>query len=136
MNEGRTEEAIEHLNQAIRIKQVYQFYHLRGIAYGKLGHHQQSIEDYNAAISLKPHYAEDYYNRGIAYVNLSQYQPALEDFNQAIQLQQDYADAYNNRGYLYLLQGQTKLGCADAQKACALGNCKTLEWAKGKGYCH
>ena len=136
LNEGKTEEAIEQLNQAIRIKQIYQFYRLRGIAYEKLGQHQQAIEDYNAAISLKPHYAEDYYNRGIAYNNLGQYQQAIEDFNRAIQLKQDYADAYNNRGYLYLLHGQTKLGCADAQKACALGNCKTLEWAKGKGYCH
>jgi len=51
-------------------------------------------------------------------------------------LKQDYAKAYNNRGVAYLSQGNNELGCPDAQKACALGNCKALEWAKGKGFCH
>jgi len=33
------------------------------------------------------------------------------------------------------LQGNKKLGCFDAQKACGMGICKALELAKGKGYC-
>ena len=135
LNEGKTEEAIDQFSQALRIKQLYQFYRLRGIAYEKLGKHQQAVEDYSAAINLKPDIAEDYYNRGVACLHLAQYQRAVEDFNQAIQLKQDYADAYNNRGYLFLVQEQNQPGCADAQKACALGNCKTLDWARGKGYC-
>jgi hypothetical protein len=44
--------------------------------------------------------------------------------------------AYYNRGIAYLNQGNNKLGCPDAQKACALGNCKLLEIAKGNGDCH
>ncbi|MGB5218038.1 MAG: tetratricopeptide repeat protein [Smithella sp.] len=135
LNENRSTEAIEHLNQALRIKAIYQFYRMRAIAHEKLGHDQQAVEDYSNAISLKPYNAEDYFNRGLAYVNLRQYQPALEDFNQAIQLKQDYADAFNNRGYLYLVQGQKQPGCADAQKACSMGNCKTLEWATEQNYC-
>jgi hypothetical protein len=50
-------------------------------------------------------------------------------------LKPDDANAYNNKGVTYLLQGKKNLGCRDAQKACALGNCKALEWAKGEGYC-
>lgn len=135
LNENRSTEAIEHLNQALRIKPLYQFYHMRAIAHESLGHDQQSIEDYSSAIHLKPYNAEDYFNRGLAYVNLRQYQHALEDFNQAIQLKQDHADAYNNRGYIYLVQGQKQPGCADAQTACAMGNCKTLEWATEQNHC-
>ncbi|HOU50158.1 MAG TPA: tetratricopeptide repeat protein [Smithella sp.] len=136
LNENKPLEAIEHLNQALRIKPLYQFYRMRAIAHESLGHDQQSIEDYSSAIRLKPYHAEDYFNRGLAYVNLRQYQPALEDFNQAIQLKQDHADAYNNRGYIYLVQGQKQPGCADAQTACAMGNCKTLKWATDQNYCH
>jgi hypothetical protein len=38
-------------------------------------------------------------------------------------------------GAAYLKQGNIKLGCRDASKACALGACKLLELAKGMGDC-
>jgi protein O-mannosyl-transferase len=101
LNEGKTEEAIRHFNEAIRINPMYQFYKKRGGAYAKLGQYQQAIEDYNAAILLKP----------------------------------DYAEAYNSRGFAYLNQGNKEMGCLDAQKACSMGVCKTLELAKGNGDC-
>jgi tetratricopeptide (TPR) repeat protein len=84
---------------------------------------------------LKPDYTHAYNNRGAAYGNLGQYQRAIEDCNEAIRLKPDYAWAYNNRGIAYLKQGNKNLGCSDAQKACDFGNCKLLEWAKGKGLC-
>ena len=85
-------------------------------------------------ISNNP-YADAYCIRGIAYGQFGQYKRAIDDFNEAIRLKPDDAKAYYNRGITYLLQGNNELGCSDAQKACALGNCKALEWAKGKGNC-
>jgi lipoprotein NlpI len=79
--------------------------------------------------------AERYYNRGIAYDELGQHQRAIEDYTEAIRLEPDYDAAYNNRGIAYLMQDNNNLGCRDAQKACALGLCKTLELAKRKGLC-
>jgi protein O-mannosyl-transferase len=137
LNEGKIDEAIDHYKQAIRITPDYSLpFNNLGNAYVKSGQYQHAIEDYNEAIRLKPDYAEAYNNRGTSYDNLGQYQRAIEDFNKAINLKQDYAKAYNNRGVAYLSQGNNELGCPDAQKACALGNCKALEWAKGKGFCH
>jgi tetratricopeptide (TPR) repeat protein len=96
-----------------------------------------AIEDFNNAIRLKPDYADTAYNsRGSVYYKLGQYQMAIEDFNNAIRLKPDDADAYNNRGIVYFTQGNNKPGCFDAQRACALGNCKILEIAKTKGLCH
>jgi tetratricopeptide (TPR) repeat protein len=134
---GQYQQAIENCNQAIRLKpNDANGYYNRGIAYGKLGQHQREIEDYNQAIRLKPDDADAYYNRGTAYGALGQYQSAIENWNQAIRLKPNYAEAYNNRGTFYLMKGDKKLGCSDAQKACEMGVCKTLEWAKGKRYCH
>ena len=96
---------------------------------------KKAIEYLNNAIKREPKNAETYTKRGAAYINLGQYQQAIEDFNKAIGLKQDYANAYNNRGTAYLSQGNKGLGCSDAQKACALGNCKSLEFAKANGYC-
>ena len=61
---------------------------------------------------------------------------SIDDFNKAIELKPDSTDAYNNRAITYFNQGNKKPGCRDAQKVCELGNCVTLEVAKGKGYCH
>jgi len=77
-----------------------------------------AVEYLNNAIKLQPNYAETYYNRGVAYDKLGQYQRAIEDYNQAFRLNPDYAKAYNNRGINYLSQGNKKIGCFDAQKAC------------------
>jgi tetratricopeptide (TPR) repeat protein len=134
--EGKIKEAIDHYNQALRITPDYAgVYNNRGNAYAKLGQYKLAFEDYNQAIRLKPDYADAYYNWGYAYDKLNQYQLAIEYYNQAIRLNPNYARAYINRGVAYLFRGNKKLGCPDAQKACALGNCKLLEMAKGKGDC-
>jgi tetratricopeptide (TPR) repeat protein len=134
--EGKIEEAIDHYNKAIRIRpNSADDYSNLGVAYAQLGQHQRAINDYNHAIRIKPDYAVAYYNRGNSYVKLSQYQQAIADYNEAIHLKSNYLQAYNNRGNTYLNQGNTYLGCRDAQKVCAWGDCRLLEIAKGKGDC-
>ena len=133
--EGKNEEAIFHYNKAFRLTTDYRLYTNRAHAYAELGQYQRAIEDYNEAIRLKPDVASAYYGRGNAYSNISQYQRAIEDYNEAIHLEPYVAETYNNRGVTYLIQGNKKLGCRDAEKACELGNCKLLEMVKGKGDC-
>jgi hypothetical protein len=135
-DEGKTEDAIAHYSEAISIMpNIILSYNNRGIAYAKLGQHQRAFEDFNKAISLKSDDADVYINRGFAYTQLGQYQRAIEDFNEAIRLKPDYAKAYNNRALVYFNQKNIFSGCSNAQKACALGNFKILEDAKGKGLC-
>jgi tetratricopeptide (TPR) repeat protein len=136
---GQYQTAIEDYNKAIRLKpantEASEAYNNRGNVYTKLRQYQMAIEDYNKAIRLKPDYAYAYNDRGIVYGELSQYQRAIEDFNTAIGLKPDYAKAYNNRALVYFSQKNIFPGCSNAQKACALGNCKILDDAKGKGLC-
>ena len=95
-------------------------YNNRGLHYN-LGQYQRAIEDYSAAIRLKPDYYLAYYNRGCVYIkNPDQYKQAIEDLNKAIHLKPDYVEAYNNLGGIYLIQGRRSIGCSNAQKACEL----------------
>ncbi len=135
---GQRQRAIEDYNEAISLKPDYATAYInRGNVYNELGQYKMAIEDFNKAVRLRPDYADTAYNsRGSVYYKLGQYQMAIEDFTNAIRLRPDNADAYNNRGIIYFIQGNNKPGCFDAQKACALGNCKTLEVAKATGLCH
>lgn len=94
-----------------------------------------AIEYLDKAIKLQPDYASAYNNRGVAYATLNQYQRAIEDFNENIRLKPDSAGTYVNRGMAYILMGNKNYGCRDVQKACKMGVCKGLDWAKGKGSC-
>ena len=133
---GNFTEAIEHYNEAIRLNRDYSYpYHSRGIIYRAQGQYQEAIEDFNSAIRINPDFAQFHYNRGSAFYDVGQYQLAIEDFNEAARLQPDFANAYLGRGAAYINQGNPAQGCADAQKACALGNCQLLASARGIGRC-
>ncbi len=67
---------------------------------------------------------------------LGQYQNALADYDKSILINHNDGDAYNNRAFVYLKMRNFTSGCANAQKACKLGICDTLVWAKSKGYCN
>jgi hypothetical protein len=111
------------------------FYNNRGIAYSAVGNYSQAIDDCSRAIEIEPDYTAAYYNRGNAYKGLGNYRQAIEDYGRAIEINPGFAYAYNNKAFVYLKQGDNISGCRDAQKACSMGVCKALEWAKGEGWC-
>ena len=135
---GYWKNSITLYNHALQItKDNYMAHNNIGLSLFAEGKIEEAIGHYNKAIYLKPGRAAEFYtNRGLAYANLGQYQRSIEDYNEAIRLKPDYVPAYNNQGVVYLIQGNNERGCSDVQKACAMGVCKALEWAKGKGYFH
>ncbi len=133
---GQYQRAMEDYNKAIHLKGDYSdAYYNRGIIHGQRGEYHLAIEDFNHVIRLKPDHVKAYNNRGFTYSQLGQYQQAIEDYNQAIHLKSDDIGFYMNRSAAYIKKGNVVLGCRDAQKACTLGNCKTLESAKSRGIC-
>jgi protein O-mannosyl-transferase len=117
-------------------KNNYLAYNNLGSVLHTEGKIREAIDQYNKAIHIKPDFALCYLNRGTAYGMIGQYQRAIEDYNEAINRKYDYADAYNSKAVIYLIQGNRIAGCNDAQKACSMGVCATLEEAKLKGYCN
>ena len=99
------------------------------------GDYPAAIAEYTRALELDPKFAEAYVSRGEAKSVTGDREGAIADYTKVIELDPKSADAYNNRASCYLIQGNREPGCRDAQKVCDLGNCRTLETAKGKGLC-
>ncbi|PKN88595.1 MAG: hypothetical protein CVU51_03840 [Deltaproteobacteria bacterium HGW-Deltaproteobacteria-1] len=89
----------------------------RGIANNNLGDYSQAIKDFDAAIGIKPDYAEAYYNRGLAYKALGNVRNAIDDYSQAIKIKPNMAEAYNNRGNAYGASGDCSLAVGDFNTA-------------------
>jgi hypothetical protein len=101
----------------------------------KEGNFKEAIDYYNKAILIKPDKADAYNNRGIVFSKMEQYEHAVDDYNEAIRMQTNNAHIYHNRAFAYFNQGNNIAGCNDALRACQLGNCKTLYFAKKEGLC-
>jgi tetratricopeptide (TPR) repeat protein len=135
-NLGQYKRAIKDYNQAIILKPDYaEAFYNRGTINNTIGQYQRAIEDFNETIRLNPNDAEAYLGRGFTCDKLGQLQRAIENYSKSIWLIPDYDQAFNNRGVDYFSLGDNTQGCFDAQKACALGNCKLLKVAKDKGLC-
>lgn len=134
---GQYQKAIEDYDKAIYFNpDGPDAYINRGIAYGEMGQHRRAIDDFHRAIRIRPDYISFLNNRGSACSNRGQYQEAILYYDEAIRLEPNNPLFYNNRGAAYLTQGNVRLGCRDAQKACGLGNCTTLKIAKSRKDCH
>lgn len=129
-------QALIFLNQAVaKDPKFANVYSNRGNAYRDLKQYPKALADYNKAISLNPAHVKAYNNRGNIYYEQKKYQQALKDYNQCIRLNPNYTNAYINRGLVfYQLKSKTR-ACKDFKKACQLGDCDGLNWAKGKGFC-
>ena len=95
-------------------------YFQRGNFRGVLGKYQESIEDYDRAIELKPDFAEAHGNRGVTNFELKEYKAALEDYDRAISLKPDFAEAHNNRGNANRALGRNAEAVEDYDRAISL----------------
>lgn len=130
------DKAFSDFNKAIELNPMDAHrYSTRGYFYMKIGQYNRAISDFSSAIDINPKYVESYGNRGIAYEKLGKYQRAIEDYNQVILLAPYDAQAHILRGKAYFQSGKHEHACNDFQKACELGHCTELNWAKKEGYC-
>jgi len=133
---GKYQQAFDDFNQAISLNPRHpDGYYNRGLTYEVMGQLQPALADFNKAISLDSNHVNSYNNRGIVYARLKRYQEAVADFTKIISIKPDYVSAYSNRATAYFSQGKNEWGCSDAQKACGVGNCNTLQAARAKGLC-
>jgi len=107
--QGRTEEAIEHYLQALRIKPDYVNAHNDlGNAFGKQGRTEEAIEHYLQALHIKPDYEIALNNLGNAFGKQGRTEEAIEHHLQALRIKPDYVDAHYNLAVALDIQGRTE----------------------------
>jgi tetratricopeptide (TPR) repeat protein len=117
-NQGRTEEAIEHYLQALRIKPDYEKAHNNlGAALANQGRTEEAIEHYLQALRIKPDYVDAHYNLGLALANQGRTEEAIEHYLQALRIKPDYVDAHNNLAIALFRKGNIEGAIVHFRKA-------------------
>jgi tetratricopeptide (TPR) repeat protein len=94
--------AIQEFNNAIQINPRYAIaYFIKAYTHEQLQEFQQSLRDYDRAISLNPKLFSAYSNRGLLKADkLNDVRGALSDYNRAISFKPNFSDFYYNRAGL------------------------------------
>ena len=94
---NRIQEAIEHYEEALRIKPEYAEadYNLGG-ALVRLGRGQEAVGHYEQALRVRPDFAAAHNNLGAALVRLGRVQEAVGHYERVLRMRPDSAEAHNN----------------------------------------
>jgi len=116
--EGRTDEAIDHFQQALQIKPLYEQAHLNlGNALHQEGRMDEAIDQFQQALQIRPDYAEAHYNLGYVLLQKGSVDEAIDQFQQALQIRPDYAEAHYNLGVAQLQKGRVDEAITHFQQA-------------------
>ncbi len=95
----------------------------RALSYEKVGMYENTILDYNLAISidrpneLEPNNKTIFNNLGILYGERNQLDSSIYAFTRAIEIDNKYADAYHNRGYAFQIKKENLKAVEDFKRA-------------------
>lgn len=118
LNTRRTEEAIAHFQQALRIQPDYAAAHDNlGNAYLRLGQSELSLDHLKQAVALDPADAEARNNLGNTLLHLGRHTEAAAAYQEALRIDPNYAEAHINLGALALQNGRADDSLAHLQKA-------------------
>jgi len=102
---GRTDEAIKHYLEALRIKPDYAEAHYNlGVALDGKGRTDEAIKHYLEALRLEPDYVEAHNNLGVAFARKGNVDVALKHFQKALQINPNFSYARDNLKKALLLQ--------------------------------
>lgn len=95
-------------------------YYNRGSAYLHLGGGKNALEDFNAALKLRPDFSRALQARAGILIGQNKIDLALADLNKAISLDPKASAAYSNRGLVYVSKKDFVRALADLTKAIEL----------------
>ena len=115
---GRTDDAIKHYLEALRIAPDYAEAHNNlGIALDKKGRTDDAIIHYLEALRIAPDYAEAHINLGIALDKKGRIDDAIKHYLEALRIRPDYAEGHNNLGIDLARKGNFDMAVKHFQKA-------------------
>jgi tetratricopeptide (TPR) repeat protein len=106
---GKPQDAIGHLEQALRIKHDLPMAHNDlGMGLVQLGRLQEGIGHYEQALRVKPDDARAHYNWANALLQAGRVQEAISHYEQALRIEPDFATAHINLGDIYFGEGKVR----------------------------
>jgi len=109
INEGRLDEAVGQLLEALRLQPDHVNAHNNlAIALNRQGRIAEAIDHYSRVLRLNPQFPKANYNIGVALMKLGRLDEAIEHFRQAVKLQPDDFKARHNLGALLLERGRAQ----------------------------
>ena len=107
VKEGRYEDALDHLDEAIAQNPKDAFaYFYRGLAHGGLGNLNAAIRDLNSARKFGPEDSALLTNLGTCYLRKGQFSAALKEYKKALKINPKDARALLNVGIVYAKQAE------------------------------
>jgi Flp pilus assembly protein TadD len=77
-----------------------------GVALFLEGRTEEAVRHYNAALQIKPDYADAHYNIGMALAAQGKYEEAIHRYREALHVRPDDAGTHNNIGVALAAQGK------------------------------
>jgi Flp pilus assembly protein TadD len=106
-HQGRFDEAVQHLVEAVRLKpDVAETHDNLGVALAHQGKLDEAVQHLVEAVRLKPDYAEAQNNLGLALMYQGKLDEAVQHLVEAVRLNPDVAEAQNNLGVALAHQGK------------------------------
>jgi tetratricopeptide (TPR) repeat protein len=107
--EGKTAEAIESLQQAVRLQPSYGVAHFNlANLYAKIGRLDEAAEQQREAVRLYPRFAGARNNFGQILATQGEIESAIEQFRAALEIDPSLRDAHFNLGIIFAKQGRTE----------------------------
>ena len=105
--QGKIDEAIEHYNEALRLRPNYATARTNlGAALAKQGKSADAISNYTQVLKTKPDLPEAHVDLGAALASQGKVDDAIAQYNEALRLKPDYAEAHANLGLALASQGK------------------------------
>jgi len=108
LEQGRSEEAIVHLHEAIRIKPGFAKVHNNlGIAFVQQGSKNDAVKSFNKALRIDSSFTEAHYNKANVLVNQGRLDEAVFHYSEALRTNPYDKEIHNNLGNVLLKKGET-----------------------------
>ncbi len=117
---GLPNEALSHLNEAVRLRPDGQSFFWRGRLFLERQEYEKAIADLSQALAKEYEPAVALRFRGVANLGMRQLAKAIDDFNGALQLAPGFAAAYAGRGFANARQEHFSEALADFETAIKL----------------
>jgi len=109
INNGQSSKALIALEKLIKkFPNQALLFNLRGACYESIKELEKSIESFNKATEINPHYAEAFYNLGVVQKKVGNLDGAIYSYQKAISIDPANANAFNNLGNIL-----TQIGLID-----------------------